>query len=148
MLPLITFEHRSRPVLSRPAFLRRMAMSGVVGGSLVVISLLGGMAGYHFLLNLSWLDSFVNAAMILSGMGPIANPHTDAGKLFAGSYALYSGLVVVLASGVIFAPLFHRIIHKFHAEQDENSRDAPADRNMSAGTRGAPKKPAVSRRKK
>ncbi|MEP6702926.1 MAG: hypothetical protein ABJB04_08030 [Betaproteobacteria bacterium] len=146
--PLIIFEHRSRPVLSRGAFLRRMAMSVVVGGSLVAVSLAGGMIGYHVLVSLSWLDSFVNASMILSGMGPVANPQTDAGKLFAGSYALYSGLVVVLASGVIFAPLFHRIIHKFHAEEDEDARDAPADRNVISGTRGAPKKPAASRRKK
>jgi len=148
MPSLIIFEHRSKPVLPRAAFLRRMAMSLVVGGGLVIVSLLGGMVGYHLLVNLSWLDSFVNAAMILSGMGPIAAPQTDAGKVFAGCYALYSGLVVVLATGVIFAPLFHRIIHRFHAEDDSDARDKPLEAKDRSAVRAGTRKGAASARKK
>ncbi len=84
--------------------------------TLVSVSLLAGMAGYHFLESMSWIDAFVNAAMILSGMGPLATPQTFAGKLFAGLYALYSGLLVIVATGILLAPVFHRVLHKFHAE--------------------------------
>ena len=73
-----------------------------------------GMAGYHYLEKLAWLDAFVNAALILSGMGPLAPLQTPAGKLFAGCYALFSGLAFITTMGVVFAPVFHRFIHKFH----------------------------------
>lgn len=77
------------------------------------------MAGYHYFEQLSWLDSFANAAMLLSGMGPLEQPQTDAGKLFAGIYALYSGLAVILIAGITFAPIVHRFLHKFHLESEE-----------------------------
>ena len=85
---------------------------------MIIISLLLGMCGYHFLEDLPWIDAFVNASMILGGMGPVDAVKTNAGKVFAGCYALYSGLIVIMAAGVLFAPLLHRMLHKFHAEAD------------------------------
>jgi hypothetical protein len=94
--------------------------------SLICLSLLGCMVGYHWLEGLPWIDAYVNAAMILSGMGPLDPPRTVAGKVFAGTYALYSGLAVILAAGILFAPVIHRMLHQFHlegkgAEQEDSS---------------------------
>ena len=88
---------------------------------LIAFALGLGMAGYHFLENLSWLDAFTNAAMILSGMGPLAPLQTTAGKIFAGCYALFSGLAFLTSVGVVFAPVFHRFLHKFHLESKNAS---------------------------
>jgi len=110
------FEHRSEPLLPFYAFVQRIVLSFFLGFGIIILSLAAGMAGYHFFENLSWIDSFVNAAMILSGMGPLAQPQTDAGKIFAGMYALYSGLAVLLIAGIIFAPAVHRFLHRFHLE--------------------------------
>ena len=110
------FEHRGQPLLPRRAFARRQAASTALGMGLVAVSLAVGMAGYHYLEQLGWLDSFLNAAMLLGGMGPIEQPRTPAGKLFAGMYALYCGLAVIVAAGVIFAPVVHRLFHRFHLE--------------------------------
>ena len=114
------FEHRSQPVLRWPAFLKRLATSFALGLSLILASLFGGMAGYHYFEKLSWLDAFVNAAMILSGMGPLAQPATQNGKLFAGLYAIYSGLAVVMIAGITFAPVVHRFLHKLHADEPDS----------------------------
>jgi len=113
------FEHRSHRLLSRRAFLRRQAFYaavslGIVGGSLLV-----GMLGYHSLEGMPWIDAFVNAAMLLGGMGPVGELHTYGGKLFAGFYALYCGVVLLLSLGVFFAPVVHRLIHRFHLELDD-----------------------------
>jgi len=110
------FEHVSQPLAHRRRFLQRMARSAAFGAVLIVLSLLLGMAGYHWLLRLSWIDAFENAAMILSGMGPIAVPADTAAKIFAGSYALYSGFAVIFCSGVVFAPVVHRFLHRLHVE--------------------------------
>ena len=119
---MFNFEHHSQPLLHWPDFLKRMSLSFALGLLLIGLSLLAGMAGYHYLENLSWIDAFANAAMILSGMGPLAQPITSGGKLFAGFYALYSGLAVVMFAGVTFAPIVHRFLHKLHLESgtDEN----------------------------
>ena len=93
-----------------------------MAGLIILVSLGVGMGGYHFLEGMIWLDSFVNAAMILSGMGPVGQLQTDIGKLFAGCYALFSGLAFVSAIGVVFAPIFHRFIHRFHLEADSEER--------------------------
>jgi hypothetical protein len=74
------------------------------------------MAGYHVLENLSWIDAFLNASMLLGGMGPVNSPVTFGGKLFAGLYALYCGLAVILVAGLILAPVAHRVLHRFHME--------------------------------
>jgi hypothetical protein len=110
------FERRSDPLLPRRAFLGRLAASAALGFAIVAASLLIGMAGYRFIVNLGWIDAFLNAAMLLGGMGPIDPPRTAAGKLFSGLYALYCGFAVLGVAGVIFAPVFHRFLHRFHLE--------------------------------
>ncbi|MEO8307052.1 MAG: hypothetical protein ABI616_03305 [Pseudomonadota bacterium] len=110
------FEHRSQPVIKTRELLLRLAHSTLVGLVLVGVSLLAGMIGYHVLENLSWLDSFLDASMLLGGMGPIHTPMTPGGKLFAGLYALYCGLAVIAVAGVMLAPLVHRFLHKLHVE--------------------------------
>ena len=107
------FEQRKKPLLPRRAFYLRMARSFALAFGITLVSLSIGMAGYHGFEGLSWLDAFLNAAMILSGMGPVAQLQTTAGKLFAGCYALFSTTLAV-----IIAPLFHRFLHKFHMEAD------------------------------
>jgi hypothetical protein len=110
------FEHRAQPVIPPDQFIVRLAHSGIIALVLIAISLLVGMVGYHLLEGLSWIDAFLNAAMLLGGMGPVNAPVTDGGKLFAGLYALYCGLAVILVAGVILAPIAHRILHRFHME--------------------------------
>ena len=112
----MAFEHKSKPLLSRAAFLRRLARGVCFGLLIIAASLLVGMWGYHHFEGMSWLDAFANAAMILSGMGPFAPLTTDEGKLFAGFYAIYSGLAVILIAGIIFAPVVHRALHRFHLD--------------------------------
>ena len=102
----------------RRLFIGRMLRNLGFSAVLTVLSLLGGMLGYHWTEGQNWVDSFANAAMILSGMGPLQPLQTDAGKIFAGCYALYSGLVIMLSMGVIAAPVLHRLMHRFHLEDD------------------------------
>lgn len=111
------FESRHQPLLSRRRFARRIARHLVVSAGFMGVSLLVGMIGYHALEGMNWIDSFLNAAMILGGMGPIEALHTNAGRIFAGCYALYSGLGAVILMGFLAAPLFHRVLHQFHLEQ-------------------------------
>jgi hypothetical protein len=110
------FEHRSEPLLPRREFLSRMAKSTLLGLAVVAASLLLGMAGFHFLERLDWLQSFLNASMLLGGMGPVDTPRTPTGKLFSGLYALYCGFAVLAIAGFVFAPVFHRFLHRFHLE--------------------------------
>lgn len=110
------YEHKSQPLISHGAFLVRVAGSVGAALALVAVSLAIGMLGYHGLEGLGWLDAFVNAAMLLGGMGPVAPLTTDAGKLFAGCYALYCGLVVILVAGIVLAPLAHRMLHRIHLD--------------------------------
>jgi len=93
-----------------------MAHSGVIALALIAASLFIGMVGYHILEGLNWIDAFLNASMLLGGMGPVNTPATFGGKLFAGLYALYCGLAVILVAGVLLAPIAHRILHRFHME--------------------------------
>jgi hypothetical protein len=115
------YEHVSQPVAQLPRYLRRQLRSLALGLVFIVVALLGGMIGYHDLVRLSWVDAYENAAMILSGMGPLASPDTTAGKIFAGSYALFSGIAVLAIAGVIAAPLVHRFLHRMHADSEEQS---------------------------
>jgi hypothetical protein len=117
------FEHRHEPLLPRAAFLRRMARYTAAALLIIISSLLIGMFGYHLFEGLGWMDSFVNAAMILGGMGPVNSLHTATGKLFAGMYALYAGLIFLLVAGVLFVPLFHRFLHHFHLEMDSTDHE-------------------------
>ena len=111
-------ESKRQPLLSRRAFARRVALSFCAASVLIALSLLGGMIGYHALEGMAWIDAFANASMILSGMGPLDPPKTWGGKLFAGLYALYSGLAVILAAGILFTPVVHRMLHRFHLEAE------------------------------
>jgi hypothetical protein len=113
------FERRNEPVLPWPAFLWRLAGSTLIGAGLVIVSLAIGMIGYRSLMGMSWIDAFVNASMILSGMGPLADPQTSGAKLFAGLYALFSGLAVLAIAGVVFAPVVQRFLHYLHADEDD-----------------------------
>jgi len=113
---LPTFEHRAQPVIPAHQFLIRLAHSGIIAVVLIAVSLAVGMFGYHVLERLSWVDAFLNASMLLGGMGPVNTPMTFGGKLFAGLYALYCGLAVIVVAGVILAPIAHRILHTFHME--------------------------------
>lgn len=110
------YERHYQPLLPRRAFLWRLASHTGIALGIIFGSLLIGMLGYHFLEGLSWINSLVNASMILGGMGPVDVLHTNAGKVFASFYALYSGMVFLVAVGIIFAPVFHRILHHFHME--------------------------------
>ena len=110
------FEHHQQPLLPRSAFLWRVARYGGVALSMVIGSLGIGMVGYHIFEGLDWIDAFVNASMILGGMGPVNELHSIAGKLFAGFYALYSGMIFLLAFGVVIAPIIHRFLHHFHVK--------------------------------
>jgi hypothetical protein len=108
------FEHHQKPLLPLHLFIWRMLRSISIGLLAIFISLLIGMSGYHFFEQMPWVDAFANAAMILSGMGPLNPLNTDAGKIFAGFYALYSGLVFIIIIGIMLAPFIHRIYHQFH----------------------------------
>ncbi len=110
------YEHRTAPLLPFPAFLKRLASHAGVAIGVVLGSLVIGILGYHFLEGLAWIDALVNAAMILGGMGPVDTLHTIVGKLFASFYALYSGMIFLVAARIIVAPVFHRILHRFHLE--------------------------------
>ena len=110
------FEHRAQPVIPSQQFIIRLAHSGAIALALIAVSLVIGMVGYHTLEGLSWIDAFLNASMLLGGMGPVDAPVTFGGKLFAGLYALYCGLAVILVAGVILAPVAHRVLHRFHME--------------------------------
>jgi hypothetical protein len=119
------YEHHRDRLLPRAAFLRRLGRHALVACALVAGSRSVGILGYHYLENLGWIDALLNASMILGGMGPVNEIHTIGGKIFASIYALYSGLIVLVVAGVLFAPIFHRFLHRFHLEQEDDaaSRD-------------------------
>lgn len=114
------FEHRHQPLASRALFMRRMQRYLVLSFSIIAVSLGIGVVGYHFTEGLSWLDSLLNASMILGGMGPVDAVRTIGGKWFASFYALFSGMVLLVAVGVLIAPVFHRFLHHFHLEIDDS----------------------------
>ncbi len=110
------FEQSRQKVASRRRFASRMANAVGLWSAFAFAGLLIGMAGYMLTEGMSATDAYVNAAMILSGMGPVTELKTTAGKLFAGTYAIFSGLFLVIAAGFILAPIFHRVLHRFHVE--------------------------------
>jgi hypothetical protein len=117
------YEARGIRPASTAVFVWRVAGHFALAGSVVLGSLGLGMWGYHRFEHLAWLDAFLNASMLLGGMGPVETPATPAGKLFAGFYALYAGLVFLVAAGIIGAPVFHRLLHKFHWRSDGPASD-------------------------
>jgi hypothetical protein len=113
---LTGFEPHHQKVISHTAFAKRMARAIGLWAALTFGGLVIGMVGYALTEGMGFADSFVNAAMILSGMGPVAELHTTAGKVFAGSYAILSGLIIVIGAGFVLAPIAHRVLHRFHVE--------------------------------
>jgi hypothetical protein len=112
------YEPKARAPIPHPLFVKRVVLHALTAISLLGLSLAIGMAGYMHFEHLPWRDAFLNAAMLMGGMGPVDAPKTDDGKLFAGLYALYAGLVFIVAVGLIFTPVVHRLMHKFHWQQD------------------------------
>ncbi len=115
------YEHRSQPLLPRARFVQRLLGHAAIAAALLGASLVLGILGYHFFVNLTWLDSLLNASMILGGMGPVDPITTPAGKLFASAYALFSGVVFLAMSAIIVAPVAHRILHGLHLESESSS---------------------------
>lgn len=115
------FEHGRQGVITRLAFAQRMAYAVGIWLVLTLGGLAVGIAGYSLTEGMTIVDAFLNAAMILSGMGPVSQLHTTAGKLFAGFYAIFSGLIIVIATGFVLAPIFHRVLHRFHVETGKES---------------------------
>src|SRR5262245_53322303 len=113
------FERRQDRLLSQRKFFLRLLRSAVAATAIILCSLLIGVLGYHHFEHLSWLDSLLNASMILSSMGPVNSIQTDAGKWFASLYALFSGVAFITVVGVLFGPIAHRLLHKFHLEMED-----------------------------
>jgi hypothetical protein len=123
------FERHHEPVIAHHLFLRRLATSAGIALLVLLISLAIGMLGYHFIVGLGWVEAFENAAMILSGMGPVDEVPNRAGKVFAGCYALFSGVVFLTTAAIFFAPLLHRLLHLFHRhppQRSDPSADSPS----------------------
>ncbi|MEQ1484881.1 hypothetical protein [Methyloglobulus sp.] len=118
-----TFEQRHQRPIPFRTFLVRQAQYLFSSFILIAFGLSIGVIGYHEFESMSWIDSFLNASMILGGMGPVDVLHTQAGKVFAGLYALFSGLVFLVAAGLVFSPLVHRLLHTFHFEADRNNNN-------------------------
>lgn len=110
------FEHHKDRLLPLSLFFTRIIRHILLGIMLISLALVIGMMGYHYFEQMSWVDAFVNASMILSGMGPLGSLSTNGGKIFAGCYALFSGLIFILVLGIIYAPIIHRFLHKFHMD--------------------------------
>lgn len=117
------FETRHKHLLPRKEYYRRIMHHAAMGVMVIIVSLGIGMIGYHTLEKLPWIDAFLNASMILAGMGPVATIQTNAGKIFAGCYALFSGIMLIFFLGIIFAPVIHRFLHKFHLEDKELDKE-------------------------
>jgi hypothetical protein len=110
------YEHKSHPLIPKQVYYQRVFKHVFYAVCLIFVSLGVGVLCYHILEGLGWVDSILNASMILGGMGPVNEVHTTLGKLFASAYALFSGIFFLVIAGVIFAPIFHRFLHKFHLE--------------------------------
>src|ERR1700690_1438659 len=118
------YEHRKQPLASRQVFAQRVMTNGLIGAGMIVIALGIGVFGYHFFEGLSWIDSLLNASMILGGMGPVNPLQTTAGKLFASFYALFSGIIFLVSVGLLLAPIIHRFMHKFLLQSPEDRKSS------------------------
>lgn len=111
------YEHHSEKLLPGRLFLSRVVRHAIFAAAVLLMSLVGGIMGFHYLASQDWLDAYLNAAMLLGGMGPVGAIDRPEGKLFAGLYALYAGIVFLAASAVLLAPVVHRVLHKFHISE-------------------------------
>ena len=121
----LAYERRHQPPATPARFVHRMAWHVGFALLLVALSLGAGMAGYMAFEGLAPLDAFLNPAMLLGGMGPVDLPRTPAGKLFAGLFALYAGLVFIVTAALVFTPVLHRLLHHFHWDEEEAPRQPP-----------------------
>ena len=112
------YENRKHPLINRAAFAKRVARHLFLALSIVIAALGLGVLGYHFLGGLTWIDSLLDASMILAGMGPISPLHAVAAKVFASCYALFSGLIFIGIATLIIAPFAHRLLHRFHLDKE------------------------------
>ena len=119
---LFSFETLRQPLVSRRVFIVGMAWSVTIWFAIMLFGLAVGMAGYAGFEGMNLVDAYLNAAMILSGMGPVSELQTQAGKIFAGTYAIFSGLIIVLATGVVLAPIIHHVLHAFHVDMDDDGK--------------------------
>jgi hypothetical protein len=108
------YESKHQPLIPHASFARRLAVHLGLASCLLLVSLVAGMFGYIQFEHMPWIDAFLNTAMLLGGMGPVNPPQTEGGKLFAGVYALYAGLVFIVTAALVFTPIVHRLIHHFH----------------------------------
>jgi hypothetical protein len=118
----MTYESRHHRLATPGAFTRRVLAHAALSVGIVAGSLTIGVCGYHGFEGLPWLDALLNASMLMGGMGPVDPLHTAAGKLFASAYALYCGLVLLVAAGILFAPILHRLLHRFHLTTEHDDR--------------------------
>jgi len=118
-------ENKNTPLMPRHVFVRRVTRLALKGVMVLVASLGVGMLGYHYFEGVGWVDAYVDAAMILSGMGPLGELKTTGGKIFAGTYALFSGVVLLTTIGVFLAPIVQRLFHRFHLANEEIQKGKP-----------------------
>jgi hypothetical protein len=123
LMSMEMFEHHKQPLLPWPEFLGRMGRSGQLGGTIVLVALLIGIAGYHYLGQLHWMDALVNASMILGGMGPVDPIPAAGGKIFESVYALFSGVAFLTSVSIFLAPALHRLLHRLHLESESESAE-------------------------
>ena len=110
------YEHRKQPLASRKLYMRRLLRGLMIAAFVLLLCLLIGIFGYHYLADAGWLDALHNASMILSGMGPVIAIHTAAGKWFSSAYALFSGIVFITNIGIVLSPAIHRLLHRLHLD--------------------------------
>ncbi len=118
----IPFEHHSEPLLPKHLFLRRLRTNTLYGVGILFVSLLFGMAGFHLLAGQEWIDALLNSAMLLGGMGPIGDIRGIGGKLFGTFFALFAGIIFLAVVTLLFAPVYHRFLHKFHLEEEHRKK--------------------------
>lgn len=117
----LVFEHRHEPLISTQEFARRMVNNGVIGLAVLAAALMIGILGYRVCEGMPWIDATLNASMILGGMGPVDLLHSNGAKLFASFYAIFSGVVFLAVFGILAAPVYHRIMHRFHLEAGDKA---------------------------
>jgi hypothetical protein len=115
----LSYEHRHDQLAPRSVFFKRMIAALAVALALILVALVLGIAGYHFIAGFNWVDSLLEASMILGGMGPIKELPSDTAKVFASVYALFSGIIFIGVMGIVLSPVVHRIMHKFHVDEKD-----------------------------
>ena len=121
------YERRHEPLAPFPVFVGRIVRSVGLATALIGASLAIGVAGYHWIAKFAWIDALLNASMILGGMGPVGPLDSDAAKVFASLYALYSGLLLIALMGILLTPIVHRMLHRFHMDSNSDKpRSSPS----------------------